>query len=241
VLLILEFSCLLPENFPFGGSKEEVDYFEKNGQKDHSTDCDVSEDLNDIKFKADSSSSRKIGDRFDKNGVFCLACSRHGVPEKLYNVYKGEGQKYILASIYQMLINPNNSCADNFTIMYDIICLRRKAIEKQFPSLLNKNPKYAVSVFHAYANSMSCQVKYHPRYIAGIGYENGEGCERLWSYLNGFASMIRSMSAANRQLVFTDAVDHFIESKMAGLASVIKKTFDRMQSIISVHNLTGKT
>ncbi|KAI9490980.1 hypothetical protein BDB00DRAFT_730033, partial [Zychaea mexicana] len=49
----------------------------------------------------------------------------------------------------------------------------------------------AVSVFHAYAHSMSCQVDYHPRFISGFVLTDGEGLERLWSYLGGFVSMTR--------------------------------------------------
>ncbi|KAI8326900.1 hypothetical protein EDC96DRAFT_533432, partial [Choanephora cucurbitarum] len=91
--------------------------------------------------------------------------------------------------------------------MYDIICHVKNNLEFNFPYLAMNDTWYAVTAFHAYAHTMSCQVKYNPRYIPNFGYTDGEGCERFWSYLDGFVSMTRSMSARNRMLVITDAVD----------------------------------
>ncbi|KAI8327983.1 hypothetical protein EDC96DRAFT_531048 [Choanephora cucurbitarum] len=82
---------------------------------------------------------------------------------------------------------------------------------------------YAVTAFHAYAYTMACQVKYNPRYIPNFGHTDGEGCERFWSYLDGFVFMTRSMSARNRKLVITDAVDHFAYNKMLELPKQIKQ------------------
>ncbi|KAI8390221.1 hypothetical protein BD560DRAFT_319709, partial [Blakeslea trispora] len=76
---------------------------------------------------------------------------------------------------------------------------------------------YGVTAFHAYAHNMACQVKYNPKYIPEFGYTDGEGCERFWSYLNGFVSMTRSMSSSNRLLVITDSVSHFGYQKMLEL------------------------
>ncbi|KAI9325811.1 hypothetical protein BD770DRAFT_291820, partial [Pilaira anomala] len=50
---------------------------------------------------------------------------------------------------------------------------------------------YAVPIFHAFAHVMSCQLKYHPRYVKGFGNADGEGSERYWSYTDGFIPMIR--------------------------------------------------
>ncbi|KAI8365457.1 hypothetical protein EDC96DRAFT_509802 [Choanephora cucurbitarum] len=74
---------------------------------------------------------------------------------------------------------------------------------------------YAVTAFHAYAHTMACQVKYNPRYIPNFGHTDGEGCERFWSYLDGFVFMTRS------NLVITDAVDHFAYNKMLELRKFI--------------------
>ena len=84
---------------------------------------------------------------------------------------------------------------------------------------------YGVTAFHAYAHTMACQVNYNPRYIQNFGYTDGEGCERFWSFLDGFVSMTRSMSRRNRQLLITDAADHFAYNKMLEIRKLTLRTF----------------
>ncbi|KAI8139238.1 hypothetical protein BJV82DRAFT_522229, partial [Fennellomyces sp. T-0311] len=99
---------------------------------------------------------------------------------------------------------------NNFSIMYDIACRFQNSVKKAFPELV-KNDKFgmAIGVFHAYTHSMSCQLKFNPRYLEGWGLINGEGLERLWSYLSGFVSMTRQMSAKRRMITLSDAIQHY--------------------------------
>ncbi|OAC99447.1 hypothetical protein MUCCIDRAFT_84372 [Mucor lusitanicus CBS 277.49] len=60
------------------------------------------------------------------------------------------------------------------------------------PGLLEKDPLYLVTVFHAYAHSMHCQVQFHPKIVEG---SDGEGKERFWSTANKFIAMIHQMTA----------------------------------------------
>lgn len=92
-------------------------------------------------------------------------------------------RKYALAGLKHVL---NSTPTDQkLTIMYDIVCacvgrfevclcldilyslLTTIYYETQhaFPELKeSRHVKYGVPIFHAYAHSASCQVKYHPRY-----------------------------------------------------------------------------
>jgi hypothetical protein len=45
----------------------------------------------DREFKAISINNRNMFGRYDENGVFALVCARHGIPRRMYNIYKGEG------------------------------------------------------------------------------------------------------------------------------------------------------
>ncbi|KAI8372499.1 hypothetical protein BD560DRAFT_467572 [Blakeslea trispora] len=131
----------------------------------------------------------------------------------MLNIYGGEGHKYALACVGHML-KQQKSEGTKYGIMYDIICLVKSNLEiRSHESRLT----YAVTAFRAYAHTMACQVNYNPRYIQNFGYTDGEGCERFWSYLDGFVSMTRSMLKRNRQLLVTDAVDHFAYNKMLEL------------------------
>lgn len=42
-------------------------------------------------FKAVSERNRTMYNRYDENGVFSMTCSRHGIPLRLYDIYRGEG------------------------------------------------------------------------------------------------------------------------------------------------------
>lgn len=75
----------------------------------------------------------------------------------------------------------------------------------------------AIGVFHAYTHSMPCQLKFNPRYLEGWGLINGEGMERLWSYLNGFVSMTRQMSAKRRMITLNDGIHHYKDKHIISL------------------------
>ncbi|KAI9467708.1 hypothetical protein BDB00DRAFT_740663, partial [Zychaea mexicana] len=102
--------------------------------------------------------------------------------------------KYALAIIHVLLQKPGVKIE---ALMYDIARRIKLAIQVctvvyyyfiiPLRGLLN-NTKIAVSVFHAYAHLIKCQVDYNPRYVKGFGLTDGEGMERLWSYLGQFVS-----------------------------------------------------
>ncbi|KAI8355593.1 hypothetical protein EDC96DRAFT_484268 [Choanephora cucurbitarum] len=215
------------------GTKDEVDRADDMAKALKKDEVDCSVDISaDNSFKAANNNNRNNSTgRYDQTGVFSLSCARHGVPERMYDIYGGEGHKYALACVGHMIkSNPNKK----FGIMYDIACLVRKELENCYPTLKNYT-WYGVTAFHAYAHTMACQVNYNPKYIPNFGYTDGEGCERFWSYLDGFVSMTRSMSSRNRLLAITDSVEHFTYQKMLELRKLF--TVKLIFMCISSHHL----
>jgi hypothetical protein len=53
------------------------------------------------------------------------------------------------------------------------------------------------------------QVKYSPRRIEGIGLTDGEGTERLWSFLRDYSRVTKEMAASKRIDVLTDGLLHY--------------------------------
>ena len=52
-----------------------------------------------------------------------------------------------------------------------------------------------MGAFHGYAHARGCQIDFHPRIAdIGMGLEDFEGCERLFSNTNRFAGMSRWVS-----------------------------------------------
>ena len=53
------------------------------------------------------------------------------------------------------------------------------------------------------------KLKYGPRSCQGLGLLDGEGVERLWSYLRPFSNITKEMKPANRQDLLTHALIHY--------------------------------
>ena len=57
------------------------------------------------------------------------------------------------------------------------------------------------------------QVLFNPRKTLGIGLTDGEGMERLWSYLGKFSSITKEMTPENRIDLLTDALIYYGQKK----------------------------
>lgn len=56
--------------------------------------------------------------------------------------------------------------------------------------------KWGTSVFHAYVHEWLCQLAFNPRLNEGWGMSDGEGLERVWSFLS---PLIRPLRYATKQ------------------------------------------
>ena len=57
--------------------------------------------------------------------------------------------------------------------------------------------------------SLPSQLKYSPRNLDGFGLTDGEGVERLWSYLRRYSRMTKEMRPSHRVDVLSDAVKFY--------------------------------
>ncbi|OAV89208.1 hypothetical protein PTTG_28768 [Puccinia triticina 1-1 BBBD Race 1] len=114
-------------------------------------------------------------EKCDDSGFF-RSVFRHDVPLLYANIYKtGEKLYYPVLLLRRILTDFPNS---KIGILYDIGCQLETHIKKQ-PNLL-----FGTLVFHAYVHKWLCQVKYNPQLNKWWGLSNGEGLERLWSFLS---------------------------------------------------------
>lgn len=60
-----------------------------------------------------------------------------------------------------------------------------------------------------YCKNHDLQIEFSPRRQNGYGLTDGEGIERLWSYLRGFSSLTKEMNAGRRIDILTDALMHY--------------------------------
>ncbi|KAH9461465.1 hypothetical protein Pst134EA_017770 [Puccinia striiformis f. sp. tritici] len=111
-------------------------------------------------------------------------CCRHDSAIYLTNIYKaGEQRSMPLALLKKLLgvIEEDRPVG----VLYDIGCSLDKYIKLR--GLLPNHAKqltFGTSIFHSYVHNWMCQLDYNPRFNTGWGMSDGEGLERMWSYLS---------------------------------------------------------
>ena len=88
---------------------------------------------------------------------------------------------------------------------YDVGCNLDKTIDASSLGELFKelHCQCCVNVFHRFAHNYACQCQNHPHGIVGMGIEDLETLERIFSFSNQLAAVTRYASAYRRQ-VFID-------------------------------------
>ncbi len=113
--------------------------------------------------------------------------------------------KYLLAVTKRLL----DVFGEKMCIGYDIMCMFSKIVKKSKIAELAvlMGLEGAVPSFHGHAHNCLCQVHWHPNYIEGIGKEDLEGCERVFSASNALAPGTHLASRFHRQ---QDIEEHFL-------------------------------
>lgn len=95
-------------------------------------------------------------------------------------------------------------------------------------------------MFHGYGHEASCQVgdfhdlfiylnltfyslkiKYNPRRLTGFGLVDGEGIERLWSYMRPFSRTTKQMTPSHRVDNLVAALNHFGRKKAKRMGNFV--------------------
>jgi Kyakuja-Dileera-Zisupton transposase len=100
--------------------------------------------------------------------------------------------KYALATVNKLLDVLKNHPG----VGYDIGCSLKETVAAS--SLAEKAELYdlimVVNSFHGHAHGRCCQLRNHPLYVKGVGLEDFETCERVFSASNAVARLIRHAS-----------------------------------------------
>ena len=148
--------------------------------------------------------SAKRNKTLDVKGVFAAVC-KHGFPMAALNLYYGEWLAYPMYVIKYLKGKVNM----DLHIIYNIGCQLHLTYRKPNRTDVLEGIKLAVPAFHAYGHKVSCQMNYGIRHQDGVGLVDGEGVERLWSYLRPFSSSTKEMTAAKRTDTLTRAMKHY--------------------------------
>ena len=141
-------------------------------------------------------STARMWEIFDETRIFACICHHGFVLCVADMVHSGELAKYPLAVVEHLL----RTLGDRIGAGYDVGChfditlsctpLAELACRLAFVSLVN--------LFHSHGHNCKCQVKRLPTYVDGMGLEDLEGCEHLFSKTNELAGGFRHVSAFHR-------------------------------------------
>ncbi|KAK7049557.1 hypothetical protein VNI00_005588 [Paramarasmius palmivorus] len=202
-------------------SSDEVAWLNKN-ETEELASCD---DTCVERWKAAGpESQKKMFSLFAISGVFIAVC-RHGHILSLCDMIRsGELMKYPLATVNALI----DGYGDNLGIGYDIWCAFTKTI-KRSPLLgrkfMESKMTGVVPAFHGYAHNRPCQTGYHPKYREGVGIEDFEGCERINSLSNQYASTTRLTTRFHRRQTYQEFMDFNDEDKFASSADFIYQNY----------------
>jgi hypothetical protein len=145
---------------------------------------------------------------FDQTGVFVSAC-RHGIIQTvvemrrsgelyvhyhliIYTLSEFQSAKYALATANKLM----DVYGSDGVTGYDIGCSFTKtaAASSIAMKVKNHNHRFVVNSFHGHAHNRRCQLQFHTLYQQGLGIEDLETCERVFSGSNAVAPVIRHAS-----------------------------------------------
>ncbi|XP_056095222.1 uncharacterized protein LOC130073689 [Rhinichthys klamathensis goyatoka] len=172
--------------------------------------------------------SQKQAKKLDVTGVFGASC-RHEMPLMFVNMSQGERLAYPLYVIDELL----RRCEDkniHLRVVYDIACVVASHLHKSGEGIPH-NISLAVPAFHVYGHKLPCQIKYSTRRLDGFGLTDGEGMERLWSFLRRFARVTKEMTPSHRLDLLTDALLHYGRRKSTDLEMQLLQRLDRAEKI----------
>ena len=93
---------------------------------------------------------------------------------------------------------------------YDIGCsfsVTANSSDLLQPLLKRTGSTFCVGSFHGHAHCRLCQIDWHPLYIEGVGLEDFESCERVFSRSNYVAITTRHASVFHRHQSITRHFD----------------------------------
>lgn len=123
---------------------------------------------------------------------------------------------------------------------YDIGCTTESTVKNSSlgPEFTQKNSRFCVNAFHGYTHSHICQLFYHPNIIEGMGIEDLETLERLFSSTNRLASITRYMSPFRRRLYIEAYFKQIDEDKHLNVGMFILNNYTQALNIIETGEFT---
>ncbi|KAL0058015.1 hypothetical protein AAF712_015322 [Marasmius tenuissimus] len=155
---------------------------------------------------------------FKETGIFAAACRHSFVLWVVDMIKSGEGRKLALAVMNRFLqasrrerqekdLPPLNS---DQGWAYDIGCQFRETLRRSpLKSLsVEERVRILIGILHGYGHNRLCQLEFLLLYIVGVGLEDLETLERLFSVTNSLAPATRHASTFHRRQMISQFLYH---------------------------------
>jgi hypothetical protein len=117
---------------------------------------------------------------------------------------------------------------------YDIGCSFASTVQSSSlgPRFQELGSRFCVNAFHGYAHNYRCQVKNHPNFVEGMGLEDLETLERVFSSSNHVAPLTRYASAYNRRVFIDLHFRNWDNEKYQNLGTMIYNNYVQALDIL---------
>ena len=117
---------------------------------------------------------------------------------------------------------------------YDIGCVFEETILRSSLGAAFKELgwRFCVNAFHGYSHSYTCQVHHHPNCIEGLGLEDLETLERIFSGSNALAPIIRYASRYRRLALLTLYFRQWDHEKYSNIGQMLYNNYVQALNII---------
>ncbi|KAI0039276.1 hypothetical protein FA95DRAFT_1585319 [Auriscalpium vulgare] len=167
---------------------------------------------------------------FEQTGIFVGAC-RHGIVEVVQEMIRsGELAKHPLAVLDLYM----REFGEGQCIGYNIGCSMGKTV--QASSLKDRANELGllliVNAFHGYAHNRLCQLCHHPLFRTGLGLEDFETCERIFSSLGTVARLVRHASHFHWTMFIHLHLLQWDEDRYAELSNLLFNNYKQSLAVL---------
>lgn len=122
----------------------------------------------------------------------------------------------------------------NLALGYDIGCAFEKTIGTSSlgPSFTSSLSRCLVNAYHGYTHNYACQCKNHPNVVEGVGLEDFETMERVFSSSNEVAGVTRNATGYRRQVFIDMHFQQWDEEKYRNLATMLLNNYRQALRIV---------
>ncbi|KAI6100569.1 hypothetical protein F5141DRAFT_1190316 [Pisolithus sp. B1] len=186
---------------------EYVNRFAMAGSEDPISNEDLDPNLCAGHWKnMDAAKTKKTWGVYDETGIFMAVC-HHGTSLLIADmVQSGEHAKYPPAVVSKLMA----TFGDGLSGGYDIRCQFQTTLATSTlgPQARHLNHTCLVGAFHGHAHHRLCQLSHLTLYVEGLGLEDLETCEHMFSKSNTLASTLQYATAFHQQQAINAYFEH---------------------------------